>query len=149
MEDRSRVWLWVLGAAALIVAVVALVIAMQAKDGNTSDADVAKQVKAEAETQIAGLQKQIQGQVQAGRKAGAAATVALRRIDREQKALSGNQAVSKSDLAKLSGQINALQSDVSNVTAQQNKMSDQVASLDQRVTHLQKQVQRQNSGGTG
>ena len=152
MDDRRSVWLLVLGALAFVVGVVALLIAIDAKNSSTSDEDLAKSVRTEISKQVPELQKALSSQSQE-------VTRGLRQAARARARIKGSQAVDRGDLNKLSaqlkttqGQITRLSNDVKGLTNdvnalknQQNRTRDTVGTLTRRVNRLQVQVQNKKN----
>lgn len=145
MEERSNIWPIVLGALALVVGVVALLMAVDAKNNTSSNEELAKSVRAEINQQV----PQLQGALSAQSKA---VTQGLRQAARARAAIKGNQAIDRGDLNKLSSEIKALQGDVNNLTDdvnalknEQNKTRDTVANLTSRVDRLEVQVQQKKN----
>jgi septal ring factor EnvC (AmiA/AmiB activator) len=156
-------WLLVLGALAFIIGVIALFIALDAKNGNTSDDDLTKSVRTEVQRSVPALKLALASQSKAIATAGVrlrraerTAGARLRRAERTQRRLAGGQAIDRGDLKKLSAQIKGVQTNTANLTNevnalknQQNKTADSIAALNRRVNHLQAQQQKQKNGNGG
>jgi chromosome segregation ATPase len=152
VEDRRAVWLLVLGALAFVVGVVALLIAIDAKNATSSDEDLAKSVKTEISKQVPELQQALSAQ---SRKVAAG----LRQAARAQARIKGSQAVDRKDLGKLSTQlkatnaklnrlsddVNGLTNDVNTLKNQQDRTRDTIGTLTRRVNRLQVQVQNKKN----
>ncbi len=148
MDDRRAIWLLVLGGLAFVVGVVALLIAIDAKNGNTSDEDLAKSVRGEIQKSVPQLKLALASQSKAIATAGAR----LRQAERAQKRLAGGQAIDRGDLNKLSSQLKAMQGDINGLTNdvnalknQQNRTRDTVATLTRRVNRLQVEVEQKKN----
>jgi outer membrane murein-binding lipoprotein Lpp len=151
VDDRRATWLLVLAALAFVVGVVALFIAIDAKNNTTSDEDLAKSVRTEINSAIPHLKSALSSQSEAITTAGAR----LRRAERTQKRLAGGQAIDRGDLNKLTAQlkasnaklnrlsddVNGLTNDVNALKNQQNRTRDTIGTLTRRVNRLQVQVQ--------
>jgi chromosome segregation ATPase len=152
VDDRRTIWLLVLAALAFIVGVVALFIAIDAKNNSTSDQDLAKSVRSEINKQIPALKTALSEQ---SRKV----TAELRQAARAQARLKGSQAVDQGDLNKLLAQlkgtnaklnrlsddVNGLTNDVNALKNQQDRTRDTIGTLTRRVNRLQAQVQNKKN----
>ena len=152
MDDRRVIWLLVLGGLAFVVGVVALLIAIDAKNATTSDEDLTKTVRSEIGKQVPQLQTALSAQ---SRKV----AIGLRQAARARAQIKGKQVVDQGDLNKLSAQlkathndVNRLSNDVSGLTNevnglknQQNRTRDTIATLTRRVNRLEAQVQQKKN----
>ena len=152
MGDRRTIWLLVLGGLAFIIGVIALFVAIDAKNNSTSDADLTKTVRSEIQSQVPQLQTALSDQ---SRKV----AIGLRQAARARARLKGSQAVTQGDLNKLSGQlkpmrnqvnhlsreVNGLTNNVNALQNQQNRTRDTIATLTRRVNRLQVQVQNKKN----
>ncbi|MFN8159818.1 MAG: hypothetical protein U0R52_02070 [Solirubrobacterales bacterium] len=149
MDDRRAIWTLVLAGLAFVVAVVGLLIAIGAKNGNTSDAELANAVRTEISKDVPQLRAALASQSEAVAAAGAR----LRQAEREQRRLAGGQAVDRGDLNRLSSQIKALQGDVNTLTNDVNSLQNgqdrtrnSLDTLTRRVNRLEDQVANQKQG---
>ncbi len=90
---------------------IALLIAIEANNNTTSDADLAKSVRREINQAVPRLKTALSSQSRAIAVAGAR----LRQAERTQKRLAGGQVIDRGDLNKLSAQLKALHNNVSHL----------------------------------
>ncbi|HEV7615109.1 MAG TPA: hypothetical protein VGO36_02635 [Solirubrobacterales bacterium] len=129
MDDSrgNSTWLWVLGAIALAVAVVGLVIAISANNSSVDEDKIVNEAKAELKGEITG----VNGALQAGREAQQLVNRSAAR-DRRQIKRIVNQAITggAGSLGKLEGRVAALQKQTNELQAENAKLQRNVAGLD-------------------
>lgn len=132
-DSRSKVPV-ILGGIALALGVVALVLAISAKNGNQSDQEIADSVKTELANQ--------QG-----------ATAALAgKTTKAQKAEAGSTAALSRRVASLAAEVAKLRTQVDDVSAEQSKQSGQIQSLESipaEITNIDKRLDKLEAKTSG
>jgi len=150
MADSSgnSKWLWILGAGALVVAIVGLALAISAKNSAVSSDDVVNEATAQIKEELSGLNGAIKAseELQSEQQAQAAGDRA--RIKREvNKAVEGGE----HSLGKLEGEVKELQAEASDSTKSFEALESEVAGLTSGQESLQNQVnhlkERMNKAG--
>jgi chromosome segregation ATPase len=141
--DRRALWLAIAGAIGLVVAIVALIIAISAKNASVSDAKVTAEVKRDAGLAVAGVHAQIQRdvasantvlhQLEAGSRAAARTRDALLRDVKQNRA---GLAASNATIAKMQVEINTLGTEVKKLTATVNTLNANQQALTKKVNAL-------------
>jgi hypothetical protein len=146
MNGRGPIVGVVIGVIGVAVAVVALVIGINAKNGNQSDQELADSVQRQVNSQL----------TQLGLKQGTAAKHAkqaeqnLSARQRQQQAaqrraqrrLAGGQAVTQNDIAGINRRLNTIAADVKRITNEQRVIRGDIRNLDNRVGKLERQQNR-------
>ena len=141
--DRRALWLAIAGAIGLVVAIVALIIAISAKNASVSDAKVTAEVKRDAGLAVAGIHAQIQRdvvsantvlrQLEAGSRAAATTRDALLRDVKQNRA---GLAASHATIAKMQVEINTLSAEVKKLTATVGTLKANQQALTKKVNSL-------------
>lgn len=146
--DRRTLWLAIAGAAALIIAIVALILAVSAKNATNTDAKVTSAVNGAARLAVTGLHTQLQHDV-------ASATAVLRALQASGAAAARTRAGllrdinhNKAALALSNGTVGKLQTSVNSVTAQMRKLDTTVTDLGSAQRTLTKRVDALSSQTT-
>ncbi len=132
-----------IGILGLVIGVVALVLAITAKNGNTSDSEVEAQVKAELSKsidEVSGTVNSNEGNARrAQRRAeGSISTNSndITKLTKQNKKLKREVASSQDDITKLEDEIKKLTSQVSTLTDEQDSTEKKLRQLTDRVEDL-------------
>jgi hypothetical protein len=138
--DRRSLWLAIAGGVGIVIAIVALIVAISAKNATSSDARITAQVNRDARLAVAGVHSQLQHDV-------ASATAVLRQLEAGSTAASRtdnkllrdvNQ--NKSSAASNRGSIDKLQASINTLTAEVQKTNGTVTKLSANQQALTKRV---------
>jgi chromosome segregation ATPase len=139
MDDSSgnSKWLWILGAGALVVAVVGLVLAISAKNSAVSSDQVVNEATAQIKEELSGLNGAIKASEELQNEQQAQAARDRGRIKREvNKAVEGGE----HSLGKLETEVKELQAEASDSTKSFEALESEVGSLTAGQESLQTQV---------
>ena len=142
LDGREKVFAAV-GLLGLVIGVVALVVAITAKNGNTSDSEVEQQVKAELSQSIDEVRGTVSSEQGNARRAqrkteGSITTNAsdIAKLAKKNKQLKGDVASSQDQITKLEDEIRKLTNQVSTLTDEQDSTQDKLRQLTDRVEDL-------------
>jgi chromosome segregation ATPase len=138
--DRKSLWLAIAGGLGIIIGVVALIIAISAKNASENDAQVTARVNRDAQLAVAGIHNQLQQDI-------ASATTVLRQLQvsstaasQARSALQNGINQTKSGIASNRTSITSMQAQINTVTAEVHRLSTTVSKLSTNLTALTKRV---------
>ena len=151
MEDSSGTskWLWILGAGALVVAIVGLVLAISAKNSAVSSDQVANEATAQIKQELSGLDGAIKASKELQNRQQAQAAHDRARIKREvDSAVAGGE----KSIDKLNAEVKELQSEADDSTQSFAALEKEVETLTSGQENLEAEVkklkERLNKSGT-
>ncbi len=139
MEDSSGTskWLWILGAGALIIAIVGLVLAISAKNSAVDNDQIVNEATGQIKEELSGLNGAIKASEELQGEQQAQAARDRARIKREvNAAVEGGE----HSLGKLETEVKELQAEASDSTKSFEALESEVASLTTGQESLQTQV---------
>jgi chromosome segregation ATPase len=139
MDDSSgnSKWLWILGAGALVIAIVGLVLAISAKNSAVNSDQVVNEATGQIKEELSGLNGAIKASEEIQNEHQAQAARDRARIKREvNAAVEGGE----SSLGKLENEVKELQAEASDSTKSFEALENEVDSLTSGQESLQTQV---------
>ncbi len=138
--DRRSIWLAIAAGVGIVIAIVALVLAVSAKNATSNNAKVTAQVKQDARLAVAGIHTQLQHDV-------ASATTVLRQLQaasadasRTRAGLLRDISQNRAAVASNRGSIQKIQASLTTLTAKVHKLNPTVTNLRASEQALTKRV---------
>lgn len=138
-ENRRALWLAIAGGVGIVIGIVALIIAIDAKNATKSDKELTAEVNKQAQVAVAGIRGQLDRDV-------ARASAVLTTLRATSKTAKATREQLRQDVGRNRSGVAANATAIQNLQGTTNDLQQSVSSLNTQVSSLQAEVARLRSG---